>query len=339
MRFHERSSRRSAFTLIELLVVIAIIAILIALLLPAVQQAREAARRSTCRNHLKQLGLALHNYHDSHRTFPFAYMVGADLNVSSWGIMILPYLDQAPLYDNWNSIAPAFNEAAAAGFPAAAVQQNLDVIATPLPVFTCPSTPEMAVHDYGLPANSGGPGVPPFDLSWTAARSDYCITTGIRGTYANIAYAGNAGGSRGGAIQPVGLLDPTNGPSRIAQIIDGTSNTFLVGERVGGSNVYFGKQVDATMTSLAGPAQGGAWGDFLNGEHWPNGSLYDGTGDGGPCIVNCTNLRSRGFMSFHAGGAMFLMGDGAVRFISANIAASTFAALMTRAKGEVVGEF
>lgn len=339
MKNCDTPGRRSAFTLIELLVVIAIIAILIALLLPAVQQAREAARRSTCRNHLKQLGLALHNYHDSHNTFPFAFMVGADLNVSSWGIMVLPYVDQAPLYNNWNSSAPAFNEAAAVGFPAAAVQQNLQVIATPLPVFTCPSTAEQPVHDYSLPANAGGSGVPPMNLTWTAARSDYCITTGIRGTYAEIAYAGNPGGSRGGAIQPVGLLNPNNGPSRIAQITDGTSNTFLLGERVGGSNVYFGKQINPTMTSMAGPAQGGAWGDFLNGEHWPNGSLYDGTGDGGPCIVNCTNLRSRGFMSFHDGGAMFLMGDGAVRFISANIAAQTFAALMTRAKGEVVGEF
>ncbi|QDU40358.1 putative major pilin subunit [Maioricimonas rarisocia] len=324
------------FTLIELLVVIAIIAILIALLLPAVQQAREAARRTQCKNNLKQFGLAFHNYHDTHRTFPFAYMVGADLNASSWAIMLLPYIDQAPLYNQWSPHVPAFNEAVAL-FPANLVQQNLDVIRTPLPAFWCPSTPEEQQHDYTLPANAGGPGVPPFDLTWTAARSDYCITTGIRGTYADIAYAGSAGGSREGAIQPVGLLGGSI--ARMRDITDGTSNTFMLGERIGGSTVYRRRQRDSALTSMFGGVQGGAWGDFLNGEHWPDGSLADGTPGGGPCIINCSNLRSTGFMSFHDGGAQFLMCDGAVRFISQNLGASVFAALMTRKKGELVGEF
>ena len=337
------SRARRGFTLIELLVVIAIIAILIALLLPAVQQAREAARRTQCKNNMKQLGLALHNYHDTANTFPFAFMVGNDFNISSWGTMILPYLDQAPLYNQWNSCCPAFNEAVAV-FPPAAVQQNLRVIQTPLEVFKCASAPEANVHNYGLPANSAGPGVPPFNMSWTAARSDYTATSGIRGTYANIAYAhlpGGAGGQRDGVLTPVGALDPGSTVTRFRDIPDGTSNTFLVGERVGGSNVYRKRQVDSVLTAAAGPAQGGAWGDFLNGEHWPQGTLYDGTptASGGPCIINCTNMRSNGHMSFHDGGAQFLMGDGAVRFISESIAAQTFAALYTRAKGEVVGEF
>ncbi|MEW4528732.1 DUF1559 domain-containing protein [Maioricimonas sp. JC845] len=331
-----RRSLHRGFTLIELLVVIAIIAILIALLLPAVQQAREAARRTQCKNNLKQIGLAFHNYHDTHRTFPFAYMVGADLNASSWGTMLLPFLDQAPLFNKWNSSAPAFNEAVAL-FPAAIVQQNLEVIATPLNVFMCPSTPEQNVHDYTLPAGAGGSGVPPFDLTWTAARSDYCTLTGIRGTYADIAYAGNAGGNREGAIQPVGLLGGSI--SRMRDITDGTSNTFMVGERVGGTNVYRNGQKDATLSATYGPSQGGAWGDFLNGENWPEGSLADGTPGGGPCMINCTNLRSAGFMSFHSGGAQFLMCDGAVRFITENLGAPVFAALLTRKKGEIVGEF
>jgi prepilin-type N-terminal cleavage/methylation domain-containing protein/prepilin-type processing-associated H-X9-DG protein len=335
------SRARRGFTLIELLVVIAIIAILIALLLPAVQQAREAARRTQCKNNLKQIGLALHNYHDANNSFPFAFMVGGDFNISSWGTMILPYLDQAPLYNQWNSCCPAFNEAVAV-FPAAIVQQNLRVIQTPLEVFKCPSTSEADLHNYGLPANAAGPGVPPFNMSWRAARSDYTTTSGIRGIYSNIAYAnfpGGAGGQRDGVLTPVGALDPGSNVAKFRDITDGTSNTFLVGERVGGSNVYRRKQIDAAMTSVAGPSQGGAWGDFLNGEHWPNGSLYDGTGDGGPCIINCTNLRSRGHMSFHDGGAQFLMGDGAVRFVSENISAQTFAGLYTRGKGEVIGEF
>lgn len=337
---HFRRIAQRGFTLIELLVVIAIIAILIALLLPAVQQAREAARRSQCKNNKKQIGLAFHNYHDTHRTFPFAFMVGPDLNASSWATMLLPYLDQAPLYNQWDSRVPAFNEAVAM-FPAAAVQQNLAVIRTPLTVFFCPSTPSQNEHNYSLPANAGGAGVPPFALTWTAARSDYCITTGVRGDFATIAYAGNAGGDRGGAINPVGLLNPGARTSSMAQLTDGSSNTFLIGERVGGTQIYHKMQVNQAASSTLGVAQGGAWGDFLNGEHWLKGSLHDGTDgpDGGPCAINCTNLRSGGFMSFHVGGAHFLMGDGAVRFISENVAAFTFAALITRSKGEVVGEF
>ncbi|MCB1129315.1 MAG: DUF1559 domain-containing protein, partial [Verrucomicrobiae bacterium] len=95
-------ANRRGFTLIELLVVIAIIAILIALLLPAVQQAREAARRTECKNKLKQLGLALHNYHDTFRAFPAAFYRGTTTSPGwGWGTMILPYIDQAPLYNQW----------------------------------------------------------------------------------------------------------------------------------------------------------------------------------------------------------------------------------------------
>lgn len=336
--FRSRFSKHRGFTLIELLVVIAIIAILIALLLPAVQQAREAARRSQCKNNMKQLGLAFHNYHDTNRCFPFAWMAGSDLNVSCYGIMLLPYLDQAPLYNQWDSSVPAFNEAVALFSPATSVQGNLDVIKTPLTVYKCPSTSEADVHDYTLPAGSAGAGVPPLDLTWSAARTDYIATTGVRGTFSSIAYSGMSVPSRSGALNACGAIE--NDPvTRMRDIIDGSSNTFLVGERVGGSNVYRGLQVDPTLTASFGPANGGGWGDFLNGEHWIEGSLYDGTPGGGPCPINCTNLRSAGYLSFHVGGAQFLMGDGAVRFISENIAALTFAGLITRGGGEIIGEF
>lgn len=338
---HRRAPRLAeGFTLIELLVVIAIIAILVALLLPAVQQAREAARRSQCKNNLKQLGLAFHNYHDTHNCFPFSYFVGSNLNASTWAVQLLPYIEQSALFDQWDSRVSAFNEGPAI-FPsmAAAVSQNLQVIRTPIQVFMCPSTSADDIHDYGLPANAGGPGVPPIAISWSAARTDYSPITGIRGTYADIAYSGNAGGSRGGALNPVGLLGSGNNITRFRDITDGTSNTILLAERVGGSNIYRRMTIDATLTAAAGPAQGGGWGDFLNGEQWPEGSLQDGTPGGGPCIINCNNLRSSGFMSFHQGGAQFAMVDGAVRFISENVAARTFAGLITRAKGEVPGEF
>jgi prepilin-type N-terminal cleavage/methylation domain-containing protein len=328
---------RRAFTLIELLVVIAIIAILIALLLPAVQQAREAARRTQCRNNLKQLGLALHNYHDTFNTLPFGWMAGFDLNVSAWGIMILPYLDQAPLYNQWESTVPAFNEAAALFQPATAVQGNLDVIATVLPAYVCPSTSELEKHNYTLPANAAGSGVPPINLTWTAARSDYIATSGVRGVYAGIAYSGSAGGDREGALRGVGLDGGVC--HKFRDFRDGSSNSFLVGERVGGTNIYRNGKIDPAAAPF-GVANGGGWGDFLNGEHWIDGALYDGTfGSGGPCAINCTNLRSAGYYSFHVGGAQFLMGDGAVRFISENVDAHTFASLITIKKGEVVGEF
>ncbi len=340
---NKQGGQRKGFTLIELLVVIAIIAILVALLLPAVQQAREAARRSSCKNNMKQIGLALHNYHDVHSTFPFAWMLGTDLNVAPWGIQILPYIEQAPLYDTWDSRFPAFNEAAAVfpAAPASALAANLAAIRQPLSVFMCPSTSEATVHDYSLPANAGGPGVPPLSLTWTAARSDYCAITGVRGDYATLAYTGYpAPGSRGGVLNVVGL-GSTSSTSRFRDITDGTSNTIVIGERVGGSNIYTKKQVNPTLTALAGVAQGGGWGDFLNGEQWYSGSLYDGTpgADGGPCAINCTNMRSAGFMSFHDGGAQFILGDGSVRFLSANIDGHTFASLSTKRGGEIVGEF
>lgn len=333
------SRARRGFTLIELLVVIAIIAILIALLLPAVQQAREAARRTQCKNNLKQLGLGLHNYHDTFRVFPYSWMLGGDLNANSWGVMILPYLDQAPLYNQFNPCCSAFNESVAL-FPPALVQANLRVIRSPLEVYKCPSTPEANEHNYSLPANAGGPGVPPFALTWTAARSDYSPSLGILAPWRNLAYAGHPQwNSINGSLNNVGLGSSSRCTS-LRDLTDGSSATILAGERTGGSNIYRLSQVHAGDTALGGPANGGAWGDILNGEHWISGALYDGNGlSGGPCAINCTNFRSKGFHCFHEGGAQFLMGDGAVRFISENIDNYTFGGIITRQGGEVVGEF
>jgi prepilin-type N-terminal cleavage/methylation domain-containing protein/prepilin-type processing-associated H-X9-DG protein len=334
--------RHRGFTLIELLVVIAIIAILIALLLPAVQQAREAARRSQCKNNLKQIGLAIHNYHDASRTFPFSWMLGNDFNASVWGIMLLPYLDQAPLYDQWDSSVPAWNEAAGFGKgPASSIAGNLAVIKIPLPVYKCPSTPSAAVHNYDY-------GAAGFPITFTAARSDYIATSGVFSGLAQVAYAGNPGGSRGGVMRfvggnPVGSSGPTS-ITGFRDVRDGTSNTMIGGERVGGTEIYRLNLVDAALSAALGGTNGGGWGDILNGEEWFGGSLFDGTpgaftGSGGPCAINCTNARTNGLYSFHTGGTHILLVDGSVRFISANIDVGIFAGLVTRGKGEIVGEF
>ena len=327
------AQRRRGFTLIELLVVIAIIAILVALLLPAVQQAREAARRAQCKNNMKQLGLAMHNYEDVFKTFPPAYILSvppATVNAVAWGTTLLPYIDQSPLYNQYNSSVPCINEAVAFGHNATQIANNMKVISTPLPAFVCPSTAAtQPIYDGGVPFSG-------LNLTWTAARADYGVGTGVLGTFASIAYSGNAGGDRAGILQVGGQGGSV---SRMSDVTDGLSNTMLLGERVGGTVIYGRGGRQQTLPVDIVKQNGGGWGDFLNGEHWVGGSLYDGTLGGGPCPVNCTNARGAGFFSFHTGGAHLLMGDGAVRFISENIAAYTFAGLITRRKGEILGDF
>ncbi len=337
----------AGFTLVELLVVIAIIGILIALLLPAVQAAREAARRAQCSNNLKQIGLALHNYHDANKTFPFAWMVylsssgvGPGTNAQVWGTRILPYLEQQPLYDLYDSRYPALDQFIPLS---TAVQQNLDVIQTPLTAFVCPSAPGGTdrVYDAQAEVDVAGSTV---TLSWTCAPSDYSAITGVMGEFASVAYAGWSGsGSRSGVLQYNGTdLDDGSwelGSSRIANITDGTSNTAMIGERIGGDKIYRkGGQIDNDATALVGPANGGGWGDILNGEMWYAGTLHDGSDvpfQEGPCAVNCSNYRNGGFYSFHPGGVQMGMADGAVKFVSETVDAFVLAALTTRARGEV----
>ncbi|MEY3457861.1 MAG: hypothetical protein RL215_1018 [Planctomycetota bacterium] len=333
MRSRNRTPR--GFTLIELLVVIAIIAILVALLLPAVQQAREAARRTQCKNNLKQLALATHNYHDVANMFPPAYIfVPPNHSTRSALTMLLPYIEQANLYQQIDSSIPMFN--GPAGYDPVKLATNVAAAATVIPAFLCPSSVGPQTDDYLYPAGAIVPGVfPAANCTWKGGRTDYGGTTGVRGVFANLAYNNNAGGDREGSLVAAA---PGGSSSRMRDLTDGTSNTFMFGERTGGVRIYYKNQQAIGLPAVLGQTNGGSWADALAFEHWIQGSLFDGTGNGGPCPM-CTNMRGNGFHSFHTGGCQFAMCDGSVRFVSENVASSIFAALITRKKGEIVGEF
>ncbi|QDV50925.1 DUF1559 family PulG-like putative transporter [Gimesia fumaroli] len=312
--------RRRGFTLIELLVVIAIIAILIALLLPAVQQAREAARRSTCKNSLKQIGLALHNYHDVHRSYPPGYIArGVTFGQASsfetgsgfaWGTMVLPFMDQAPLYNQLNLDLDA------------SVSPNIELGDEAIPIFRCPSDTNQGVFTVSDGSNS-----------YMLASANY---VGIYG-YGSLT-------DDPGDPTDKGILF-RNSNIKIRDITDGSSNTIVVGERshqhqfVGASTVV---EADSTwyaaipnVTRPSGmmmmPVEGSA--SLILG--------HVGQGTGMMSMQHPPNTTNHiaNFSSKHEGGAHFLLGDGAVRFLSENIHYETFRYLGTISDGNVIGEF
>ncbi len=323
--FHRRSRR--GFTLIELLVVIAIIAILIGLLLPAVQKVRDAAARMQCQNNLKQIGLAFHNYESANGYFPPAYkLIGTVPGATSWGVYLLPYLEQEPLYRG-------YNQAGGIGDTG-----NLAVMSTHLKMFKCPSSPTVnRVYTEGpVPAGALVKGWPMTNITWSAAAGDYTVTTGVLGSTMGGCWAGGGGGDRDGVLSTAVAMFPNDAVTGtpILKITDGTSNTTLIAELAGRPDLYnVGKKAGT------GTFTGAGWGDALSGENWFAGSLFDGTGAEGPCVVNCTNARGRGLYSFHSGGANILLADGSVRMVTNGMSNCTLAFLVTRGKGEVVPNY
>lgn len=332
------SRRNRAFTLIELLVVIAIIAVLIALLLPAVQQAREAARRSQCKNNLKQMGLALHNYHDTAQMFPPALVSSGRynnatytpvLNTTGW-VLLLPYLDQAPMYNMYNfnvpsSVSNPYGRPLAGG--AATDTTNQPVYSTKLAVHVCPSDPAQGAEFNRLPNTQSD-----FYTANRVRRSSYLFSSGDThdysqafGYFSGLTYSDSSSGT---TVQMTyqGAFG-NDGGARIAEIIDGTSNTILVGEC---------KQIKPGTSSLFGPFWGAGVHTCCHMYTPGNNALftvnakYNASGD----------QYAWGTGSYHVGGAHYLMGDGAVRFISENINYFSVFRYLTRISDrQVVGEF
>ncbi len=316
--------RVRGFTLIELLVVIAIIAVLIALLLPAVQQAREAARRSQCRNNLKQIGLALHNYHDAMSMFPIGTRHSFWGTAPNWRVPVLPYMDQAPLY-NKLSFGASFLGTSGSSNPNYALSGIL------LPAFMCPSntmpnpqdstnTSNFQVHDYIGIAGS---------------------TTDTRAGMTHVpAY--------GGTITRNGMLIP-NQAVNVRDCTDGTSNTLIVSEISAliangdyRSRYYGGWGGAAFDDAGTGGAPINQWTPascancFMTGVtaiRYAINSKSPGTG------ANCPYCCNLILTSNHVGGVHVLLSDGAVRFVSENINATVLANLAMKDDGNVIGDF
>lgn len=368
---------KCGFTLIELLVVIAIIAILIALLLPAVQQAREAARRIQCRNNLKQIGLALHNYHDKTlNTFPCGYMgqtqaigpaQGILANYAGWGwmAMMLPEFDQANVYNQLSStnVLPNFSAGLITIFTSPI---SPGTVTSVIPGLRCPSDVGdslMSSTDNGV----GGSPVPLYygrsnyfgvcgtDPAWINAGTPYSPTV-ISNTMATDSLASSASPVPGFAIGAMPFysagtiqtyqLDVSvyatnfggtfgvNSKIGLSQLMDGSSNVIVVGERYSPLEV----NGEASNTKWFGP---GTWvGAPNNHYHGPTMIMGEATN---PINYNFNSKsirpQSTGFGSLHAGGCHFLFGDGAVRFLNQSMDIQSLRQLSRIADGAVQGQY
>ncbi len=309
MRHRHRLFRRNGFTLIELLVVIAIIAILIALLLPAVQQAREAARRTQCQNNLKQIGLALHNYHDLHKTFPPGWVDQTSGVSANWGwaVYLLPQIEQANLNNQ------ALDDA-----------QKLKAMQTPMTAFRCPSDTAPEVNDRHtlLSDRLVERSVATSNLVAAAGGADWKVAGELTGSF--------------GQNSSVNLRD----------ITDGSSNTIVVGERAWELFLPTGGKAECSAATVFGMSAEMANGNMprmtlANGRFGINETSDDLMFQ--PVIDRC----GRAFSSRHVGGAQFLLGDGSCRFISENIERDqagtngdfVYQNLLNIADGNTLGEF
>jgi prepilin-type N-terminal cleavage/methylation domain-containing protein/prepilin-type processing-associated H-X9-DG protein len=342
--------KRSGFTLIELLVVIAIISVLIGLLLPAVQKVREASFRAQCSNNLKQIGLALHNFHDSNNKFPPGYVDGNTNPASTpdndvgpgwgWAAFLLPYLEQGNVSNQIN-----FNVAVGTGV-------NTQISQQPLTIFQCPSDVQQPCILYNW--NTYQSPNPP---TLTVAHGNYVGCNGwlecFNGAGGSDQGGGTDGLSGGSGLAAQGLFFRNSG-NRIANVLDGLSNTIVVGERSSNHS-------PSTWTGAVAQAMCPAWmatQPYTNpytppsqAPTGPNGSAYDNADYGEALVLahgNGTHLPSADnpiydpdtFYSMHTPrGANFLFGDGSVHFLTSSINPVTYQAMCTIAGGEVTTDW
>jgi prepilin-type N-terminal cleavage/methylation domain-containing protein/prepilin-type processing-associated H-X9-DG protein len=323
-------SCRAGFTLIELLVVIAIIAVLIALLLPAVQQAREAARRSQCKNNMKQLGIALHNFHDTYNHLPPGEP-DDDGNNWGWSVYILPYLDQAPLYNNLIGAGMLLvfdSQHTGAGFTSGNNMDSYNATgrvnafgtqcSTILPAFVCPSDilPAVNVDNF--------------------AKSNYCGNLGSNDIGSNAGCSSGLGGNTATPFNGVIVFDNYNNGTTfygLKDITDGTSMTLMVGEAGVGANVN-------PVTNAANYTSNGCFplwsgGNQRAGCNAQVGSSMRVANSVFPINSTTSSYGDMMFSSKHVGGAQFLYADGSVHFLSQNIDVTTiYPGLGSRAGGE-----
>jgi prepilin-type processing-associated H-X9-DG protein/prepilin-type N-terminal cleavage/methylation domain-containing protein len=303
----QESRSRNAFTLIELLVVIAIIAILIGLLVPAVQKVREAAARAQCTNNLKQVGLALHAYHDANKAFPPGYVSGYDTTGADtgpgwgWAALLLPQIEQVALYRTVRFDQPI------------EAPSNAGARVVPVSLYLCPSDT--------------------VSTTVTAMRRDSLGNPlGAICDVASANYVGNFGISEPG-VDGEGLFFRGSAVA-IKDIADGTSSTFMVGERSfhWGEATWVGAVTGASMVPPPNsPCPPGVW----NSTGMILGHTFEGMG--GPGSVG---VEVNGFASRHSGGANFLFADGHVGLVLGSIDHAVYEALSTRAGGELVqGDF
>jgi prepilin-type N-terminal cleavage/methylation domain-containing protein/prepilin-type processing-associated H-X9-DG protein len=310
----DASQRRRGFSLIELLVSTAVISILISLLLPAVQVTREAARKTQCRSQMRQLGIALHNFHDVYRVFPASgWTVPGPGNPSgayiSWRAAILPYLEQTALHESYDLRSDWW------------AAQNLSAGANAVTLYKCPSTPTQPAPLLLAPKSPR----PELRLGTPLARADYEAIMGVREAIAPARYTSKS---------ITRSVLHRNSTVRIADIIDGTSTTIVLTECAGRPAVYRGRQ---SRTDLSNE-QGNGWIDSESAFSL-DGASADGSMQGqGPQLtphgINVTNENEP--YSFHEQGAFFLFADGHVEMLNQDIDLSVLAAMVTRAAGEVV---
>ncbi len=318
---HVSARLQNGFTLIELLVVIAIIATLVALLLPAVQQAREAARRTQCKNHLKQVGLALHNYHDVYLRLPITQYEnnsnGDYITLTSWSRSILPFLELGAITDGWDNMINF------------SIGNNATLNKSSIPVYKCPSSPAEPIGTW----NDDGQQL--FDSpTGNTYEGGICEYSAVSNTQINSSVSPDYA-----ILSGTGMMDyqKPDVSKRFSYVLDGLSNTMMLGEVCGGEKLYLAKkQLDPSGTQK------------LRFHNWAaqnrisfRGFSQDGlTQHGGKCLINCASSSGgSNLYSFHNGGANVALGDGSVRFLSENLDFVTTCRLVMCNDGQVVGEF